>query len=46
MEDVGKTIEKIRVGHDGSGYGAGWHLEKIEVRRLKDGAKVNIAVLD
>ena len=39
MEDVGDSIEKIRVGHDGSGLGAGWHLDKIELRRLT--GKVN-----
>ena len=36
MEDVGETIEKIRLGHDGTGWGAGWHLDRVEVRRLKD----------
>jgi hypothetical protein len=28
MQDVGKPF-KIRVGHDGKGMGAGWHLNKI-----------------
>ena len=41
MEDIGETIEKIRVGHDGAGFGAGWHLGKIEVRRLKESGKVS-----
>eukprot|EP00058_Branchiostoma_floridae_P006411 XP_002591899.1 hypothetical protein BRAFLDRAFT_89416 [Branchiostoma floridae] len=41
MEDVGDPIEKIRIGHDGKGWGAGWHLEKVEVRRLTDDKKVD-----
>ena len=41
MEDIGETIEKVRVGHDGSGFGAGWHLDKLEVRRLHTSGKVN-----
>ncbi|XP_070566658.1 lipoxygenase homology domain-containing protein 1-like isoform X2 [Ptychodera flava] len=39
LEDVGETIEKIRIGHDGSGFGAAWHLHKVEVRRLLDSGK-------
>lgn len=27
-------IFKIRIGHDGSGIGSGWFLEKVEVKRL------------
>lgn len=34
MEDVEDPIEKIRIGHDGKGIGAGWHLEKVLVKRL------------
>ena len=41
LEDVGETIEKIRIGHDGSGWGAGWHLNKVEVRRLKETGRVS-----
>ena len=41
MEDVGESIEKMRIGHDGTGWGAGWHLGKIEIRRLKDIGKVS-----
>ena len=33
MEDVGDPLEKIRVGHDDSGLGPAWHLEKVEVRK-------------
>ena len=40
LEDVGDEIEKIRIGHDGSGFGAAWHLNKVEIRRLKDTGKV------
>jgi len=39
LEDVGQ-IQKLRVGHDGTGLGAGWHLDKLEVRRLKNSGKV------
>lgn len=31
--DVGR-VYKIRIGHDGSGIGAGWFLEKVDVKRL------------
>ncbi|XP_065836583.1 lipoxygenase homology domain-containing protein 1-like [Oscarella lobularis] len=31
--DVGAPIKKIRIGHDGKGFGAGWHLDKVEVRK-------------
>ena len=41
MEDIGETIEKVRVGHDGSGFGAGWHLDSLEVRRLHTSGKVS-----
>ena len=34
-------IQKIRIGHDGKGWACGWHLDKVEVRRLKDCGKVN-----
>jgi len=31
--DIGR-VYKIRIGHDGSGIGAGWFLDKVEVKRL------------
>uniref|UniRef100_A0AAY4CCY2 PLAT domain-containing protein n=1 Tax=Denticeps clupeoides TaxID=299321 RepID=A0AAY4CCY2_9TELE len=31
--DVGK-IFKIRIGHDGSGLGSGWFLEKVDIKHL------------
>lgn len=31
--DVGK-IFKIRIGHDGTGMGSGWYLEKVDIKRL------------
>lgn len=40
LEDVGETIEKIRIGHDGSGFGDGWHLAHVAVRKLHDSGKV------
>ncbi|KAJ8017682.1 Lipoxygenase-likey domain-containing protein 1 [Holothuria leucospilota] len=39
LEDVGDTIEKVRIGHDNSGFGAAWHLNKVEVRKLLEGSK-------
>ena len=41
LEDVGETIEKIRIGHDGSGFGDGWHLAHVAVRKLHDSGKVS-----
>ena len=40
LEDVGETIEKLRIGHDGKGFGSGWHLNKVEIRRLMQSGKV------
>ncbi|XP_036382736.1 lipoxygenase homology domain-containing protein 1-like [Megalops cyprinoides] len=34
LEDVGDVIEKIRIGHDNQGTNAGWHLDRVEIRRL------------
>ncbi|KAJ7335182.1 hypothetical protein JRQ81_013123, partial [Phrynocephalus forsythii] len=34
LEDVGDILEKIRIGHDGSGIYSGWHLNRVEIRRL------------
>ncbi|XP_054628770.1 lipoxygenase homology domain-containing protein 1 isoform X1 [Dunckerocampus dactyliophorus] len=34
LEDVGDIIEKIRVGHDNRGTNPGWHLDRVEIRRL------------
>uniref|UniRef100_A0A8C9SD10 Lipoxygenase homology PLAT domains 1 n=1 Tax=Scleropages formosus TaxID=113540 RepID=A0A8C9SD10_SCLFO len=34
LEDVGDVIEKIRIGHDNRGINAGWHLDRVEIRRL------------
>ncbi|XP_030849367.1 lipoxygenase homology domain-containing protein 1 [Strongylocentrotus purpuratus] len=39
LEDVGDTIEKIRIGHDNAGFGAAWHLNKVEIRKLLDGKR-------
>lgn len=41
LEDVGDTIEKIRIGHDGSGFGDGWHLAGASIRKLHDSGKVS-----
>lgn len=40
LEDIGDKIDKLRIGHDGSGLGAGWHLNKVEVRKLSKKGKV------
>ncbi|XP_043570379.1 lipoxygenase homology domain-containing protein 1-like [Chiloscyllium plagiosum] len=34
LEYVGECIEKIRIGHDGRGIKSGWHLDRVEIRRL------------
>lgn len=36
LDNVGDLIEKIRIGHDNKGITPGWHLDKVEVRRLKE----------
>ena len=41
LEDVGDTIEKIRIGHDNSGMTPGWHLDKVTIRRLHESGKVH-----
>ncbi|KAF5899708.1 lipoxygenase homology domain-containing protein 1, partial [Clarias magur] len=34
LEDIGDIIEKIRIGHDNRGMNGGWHLDRVEIRRL------------
>ncbi|XP_067279249.1 lipoxygenase homology domain-containing protein 1-like isoform X2 [Pseudorasbora parva] len=34
LEDIGDIIEKIRIGHDNRGVNPGWHLDRVEIRRL------------
>ncbi|CAN9504554.1 unnamed protein product [Ophioblennius macclurei] len=34
LEDVGDVIEKIRIGHNNCGVNPGWHLDRVEIRRL------------
>ncbi|XP_076859680.1 lipoxygenase homology domain-containing protein 1 [Brachyhypopomus gauderio] len=34
LEDIGDVIEKIRIGHDNRGVNPGWHLDRVEIRRL------------
>ena len=36
LDNVGDVIEKIRIGHDNKGITPGWHLDKVEVRRLQE----------
>jgi hypothetical protein len=42
LEDVGEPIEKIRIGHDDSGFASGWHLDRVEVKKLKSKGTVSI----
>ncbi|CAF0968400.1 unnamed protein product [Rotaria sp. Silwood1] len=44
LDDVGDFIEKIRIGHDNSGFGPAWHLNHVEIRRLIKGEKTNTYV--
>lgn len=37
---MGDVIEKIRIGHDNRGVNPGWHLDRVEVRRLLRKGKV------
>ena len=34
-----KALEKVRVGHDSSGPGAGWFLDKVVIKDPEDGTK-------
>jgi hypothetical protein len=34
-----KRLNKIRIGHDNSGFSPGWHLKKVEVTTSKDGGQ-------
>ena len=34
-----KDLEKIRIGHDGKGPGAGWFLDKVVVKDPRDPLK-------
>ncbi|KAL4225451.1 Lipoxygenase y domain-containing protein 1 [Mactra antiquata] len=45
LEDVGDTIEKIRIGHDNSGFTAGWHLDMVTVRRLRESGKGSVTYI-
>lgn len=40
LADVGDVIEKIRIGHDNRGVNPGWHLDRVEIRRLLRKGKV------
>lgn len=40
LEDVGDVIEKIRIAHDNRGVNGGWHLDRVEIRRLLRKGKV------
>uniref|UniRef100_A0A8B9L468 Lipoxygenase homology domains 1b n=1 Tax=Astyanax mexicanus TaxID=7994 RepID=A0A8B9L468_ASTMX len=42
LEDIGDIIEKIRIGHDNSGTNPGWHLDRVEIRRLLRKGKTTI----
>ncbi len=40
LKDVGERISKIRIGHDNSGLGAGWHIDKVVIRKQNKKGKV------
>lgn len=40
LEDVGDIMEKIRIGHNNHGVNPGWHLDRVEIRRLLRKGKV------
>ncbi|XP_053159933.1 lipoxygenase homology domain-containing protein 1-like [Hemicordylus capensis] len=44
LEDIGDILEKIRIGHDGSGINSGWHLDRVQIRRLLPNGKVGVEV--
>ena len=46
LEDVGDVIEKIRIGHDNRGVNPGWHLDRVEIRRLLRKGKVGSDLWD
>lgn len=46
LADVGDVIEKIRIGHDNRGVNPGWHLDRVEIRRLLRKGKVLSAEKD
>lgn len=37
---MGDVIEKIRIGHNNRGVNPGWHLDRVEIRRLLRKGKV------
>ncbi|XP_075441794.1 lipoxygenase homology domain-containing protein 1 isoform X2 [Ascaphus truei] len=39
LEDIGDVIEKIRIGHNDKGMNSGWHLDRVEIRRLLPNGK-------
>ncbi|XP_056399217.1 lipoxygenase homology domain-containing protein 1 isoform X2 [Hyla sarda] len=39
LEDIGDVIEKIRIGHNSTGINSGWHLDRVEIRRLLPNGK-------
>uniref|UniRef100_A0A672MKZ3 Lipoxygenase homology domain-containing protein 1-like n=1 Tax=Sinocyclocheilus grahami TaxID=75366 RepID=A0A672MKZ3_SINGR len=45
LEDIGDIIEKIRIGHDNRGVNPGWHLDRVEIRRLLRKGKVLLIFL-
>lgn len=46
LADVGDVIEKIRIGHDNRGVNPGWHLDRVEIRRLLRKGKVLPTVME
>ncbi|CAF1135774.1 unnamed protein product [Rotaria sordida] len=44
LEDIGDYIEKIRIGHDNSGFSPSWHLDRVEICPLIKGQKTKTYV--
>ncbi|KAL5006870.1 hypothetical protein ScPMuIL_015676 [Solemya velum] len=42
LEDVGDSIEKLRIGHDNAGLSAGWYLQSVQVRKLHETGRGSI----
>ena len=45
LEDIGDSLDKIRIWHDNEGLTPGWKLDKVEIRKLHDSGKVGMVTL-
>ena len=44
QKDIGDLL-KIRIGHDGKGFGAGWHLDKVKKIHIYEISWVWVSVM-